>query len=725
MKYFVTSLLFLTSYLFTTYGMYSCSSTGTEHVCRLKTGEDLRHPEQLLSRFNILETELKVQMSKVTVGGWLELQRRTYNGKIGGATWRVKPGDSISVRLENKLGPNKKTGRMNSLRNPNTTNLYLHGLHVSPNSNDAALEVEPGESRSFTYKIACDHPSGTYWYHPHYHGSAMFQTLSGMAGMIVVEDHVLKANDPQYISYYSCPVNCDREVHLLFQPTLLYKIAQDGFSFARIQQKIGDPFRNRDMLSDGRTVEDWLISRQNKVSFFTTNGQIKPTIRIQAGRTMRFRMVNAGGIHVLEIMAPASCEVEEIARDGIYLAHPMKPRNGKSIIPQGGTMDWLIKCDSAGNFEIKSSPSIRKNPVGRAVRYNGVLALLEVIERPEMAFLKAALPTANFVEETTVLLPSSPKYMQDLMHVPSSDVTGKFVLETCVNNLLNRQKFNGSNSIVAYHMPLDGVEEWSLLNADPSNSHTLHIQGNHFQIISYDDYTGPVSIATKDGVIFVDSRRRLCQETGPTPSTLSLKKAGMGVGRADYKSYQGDGPAPVGQWRNVILLPALSNITVRFRPQHFIGTSLVFSHNLLRDDFGMKTFVQTVQKGKRSRTNVPNGGLPGTCRPGDYYPTVEVKSLILGKADFEGFFNWIYNLKPEYKQKYGDQRYLSTIYTIFLQQYQKPTPNGDHLTEFFEWAYQRFPSYRQYYGDQGYLAELYSYYLSTVKTQPRSHIVSN
>lgn len=70
-----------------------------------------------------------------------------------------------------------------------------------------------------------------------------FQTFSGMAGMIVIEDRVINADDSQSVSFYSCPVNCDREVHLLFQPTLLYKIAVDGFSFARIQQKIGDPFR--------------------------------------------------------------------------------------------------------------------------------------------------------------------------------------------------------------------------------------------------------------------------------------------------------------------------------------------------------------------------------------------------------------------------------------------------------------------------------------------------
>lgn len=36
------------------------------------------------------------------------------------------------------------------------------------------------------------------------------------------------------------------------------------------------------------------------------------------------------------------------------------------------------------------------------------------------------------------------------------------------------------------------------------------------QVIDYNEYKGPVSIATKDGVIFVDHHRRLCKETGPS-----------------------------------------------------------------------------------------------------------------------------------------------------------------------------------------------------------------
>lgn len=64
------------------------------------------------------------------------------------------------------------------------------------------------------------------------------------------------------------------------------------------------------------------------------------------------RLVNAGGVHVLEIQSPSSCQVEEIARDGIYLPSPIIPRGGKSVLPQGGTMDWLIKCNRKGNFKV-------------------------------------------------------------------------------------------------------------------------------------------------------------------------------------------------------------------------------------------------------------------------------------------------------------------------------------------------------------------------------------
>jgi glutathione S-transferase len=45
----------------------------------------------------------------------------------------------------------------------------------------------PGETYDIEITLPTDHTMGTYWYHPHHHGSADIQVASGMVGMIVVE----------------------------------------------------------------------------------------------------------------------------------------------------------------------------------------------------------------------------------------------------------------------------------------------------------------------------------------------------------------------------------------------------------------------------------------------------------------------------------------------------------------------------------------------------------
>jgi len=40
------------------------------------------------------------------------------------------------------------------------------------------LQVRPGENYTYTFKIGQDHPTGTFWFHPHAHGSTLFQVFS-------------------------------------------------------------------------------------------------------------------------------------------------------------------------------------------------------------------------------------------------------------------------------------------------------------------------------------------------------------------------------------------------------------------------------------------------------------------------------------------------------------------------------------------------------------------
>ena len=71
------------------------------------------------------------------------------------------------------------------------TRSVSHGLHVSPRAPGDEIShtrVLPGETYEYTYLIPKDHMGGTFWYHPHFHGSTAIHVNFGAAGMIIIED---------------------------------------------------------------------------------------------------------------------------------------------------------------------------------------------------------------------------------------------------------------------------------------------------------------------------------------------------------------------------------------------------------------------------------------------------------------------------------------------------------------------------------------------------------
>lgn len=118
-----------------------------------------------------------------------------------GPTLVVSPGDTLKIELVNELAEPIASGEANTLHSPNTTNIHLHGLHIySEGHSDNVFEaadpgtgflsplMPSGNSLFRHYVIPDDHPSGTYWYHPHFHGSVAVQVAGGMAGAIIVLD---------------------------------------------------------------------------------------------------------------------------------------------------------------------------------------------------------------------------------------------------------------------------------------------------------------------------------------------------------------------------------------------------------------------------------------------------------------------------------------------------------------------------------------------------------
>jgi L-ascorbate oxidase len=119
---------------------------------------------------------------------------RSYNGCPTGPTITIKPGATLKLNLKNSLtatDPPDFCPDQVDHSTPhcfNHTNIHTHGVHVSPSgtSDNVLLTVLPGATQSYTYQIPATHPSGTFWYHAHLHGSTAIDVASGMAGVLIV-----------------------------------------------------------------------------------------------------------------------------------------------------------------------------------------------------------------------------------------------------------------------------------------------------------------------------------------------------------------------------------------------------------------------------------------------------------------------------------------------------------------------------------------------------------
>lgn len=132
-------------------------------------------PSTLRSSGGALQVRLTAAAEPVRIAG-RDASVLSYNGGVPGPTLRLQPGDLLQVTMDNRLD--------------DTTNLHVHGLHVSPegNGDNVLVAIEPGDSFDYAYQLPVDHPPGVYWYHPHHHGVVAEQVFGGLYGTIIVED---------------------------------------------------------------------------------------------------------------------------------------------------------------------------------------------------------------------------------------------------------------------------------------------------------------------------------------------------------------------------------------------------------------------------------------------------------------------------------------------------------------------------------------------------------
>jgi FtsP/CotA-like multicopper oxidase with cupredoxin domain len=247
----------------------------------------LEPPELPIRRLepDLIETTLVASVAPVRVSG-LNIQALTYNGSLPGPTLRVREGDHVRLKFENRLAIMQRSSMpMDMQHSPHATNLHTHGLHISPNVDDPFTQVEPGQARVHEFTIPKG-SAGTYWYHPHPHGHVAAQQFSGLYGAIIVEGAL------------------EREPEFHDADTYLLVFSDLSVNFGRV---------------DGHSIFD-LLGKQGNL--LLVNGQHQPRLEARAS-TLRLRLVNAS------VARPFKLQLEHhvmhlIATDGGFLEKPIE-----------------------------------------------------------------------------------------------------------------------------------------------------------------------------------------------------------------------------------------------------------------------------------------------------------------------------------------------------------------------------------------------------------------
>ncbi|MBB6255088.1 multicopper oxidase family protein [Nitrospirillum iridis] len=348
----------------------------------------------------------------------------------------VTPGDTVRITLHNDLPREENCGSPN-INKPhcfNHTNLHSHGLWVSPtgNSDNVLISINPTVSFQYEYNIPADHPAGTFWYHPHNHGSTALQVASGMAGALIIRgdrkptpevngdlDTLLVAPNGQpfkertlvfqQIQYYCLDANK--------KPTWTCEANQTGIieTYDAVQNPPGSNPPTSDEFGPG----SWAMSGR----WTSINGVIMPTFTdAQAGTVERWRLIHAGvretinvefhkmvdttaatarptkdatGKFIDTVCTGPAVPYQVVAADGLTMGNTLT--NTNTVLQPGYRYDLLVVFPEPGNYCMTQGAMSSAATVSRSETLRSLLGVVTV-----RGGTRTANPTQTLVDTLVV-----------------------------------------------------------------------------------------------------------------------------------------------------------------------------------------------------------------------------------------------------------------------------------------------------------------------------------
>ena len=427
------------------------------------TGSELIQPPVERSTNGQLQIRLEAAPGHMPLAG-RQAAALGYNGGTPGPTLRLRAGDVLKIGLVNKL--------------TQTTNLHVHGLHVSPegSGDNVFISVDPGGTFDYEYRLPQDHPPGVYWYHPHHHGMVADQIFAGLFGAIIVED-------PE-------PIESSAERVLVISDTTF------------------DPLGNIPEVP----VMERMMGREGEL--ILVNGQSNPQFSARPGQRERWRIINTCVSRYLRLRL----EGQQLEFLGMDSGRFPTPESVDELLLTPGNRADLLVTTTAGDSVLRAFYQNRGSMPGMMRPGPGAR---NPADEPD----GAALATLRVAGEPVTALTAVPVQL-GLGDLRSAAIAARrqIVLATgmgmgmgggMMRFTIDGREFNETRTDTT--VAAGNVEEWTLTNTSPMD-HPFHL------------HVWPMQIVEENGQ---STDALIWQDVVNVPANGSVKV------RVDFKDFRG------------------------------------------------------------------------------------------------------------------------------------------------------------------------------------------
>jgi L-ascorbate oxidase len=519
-------------------------------------------------------------------------------------TIEIVPDETVRITLHNTL-PQKDPScpapdsKVNTPHCFNSTNLHSHGLWVSPagNGDNVLVSINPTVSFQYEYNVPPDHPAGTFWYHPHLHGSTALQVSSGMAGVLIVNGSRFptpqSTGDVDTLLKEATGAPFTQRIVLLQQIQYACRTANgtieanpDGTYLCKSDQTGG--IEGYDQFGPG----SWPASGR----YTSINGEVIPTFAgAQVGRIERWRIAHAGVRDTVKLqfrkMRPGAgpyaqlstaqqadwvaenCPGDALAQFSLAsdgLTRGQITQRPVTVLQPGYREDLLMIFPEAGDYCVIDDQAPANATVNALAKSRKYLGRVNVgVGQSTGNDLKAYLRAQLMAAASRTMPPAVRQMVRDdlandlrltsfIPHpdVAASEVKGQQQVELKIDTSGGSVLFevNGKPydpTRIDRTLMLGSVDEWTLTSGtNPPVGHPFHIHVNPFQIIRILD---------------------------PAGNDVSID------GEASDPQYAGLN----GVWRDTLFVKPGYHVTTRTRYQRYIGEFVLHCHILDHEDQGM------------------------------------------------------------------------------------------------------------------------------------------